>query len=287
MNIDNHFTRLEPFHLKDNDQAKVKEVYTPEQTRDWTKLNYTYSDLADAAVENTNPDGTLNEGNYKAALLKRMNGLYASSATLVKSLVRSPPSNAPEKLQRLHQDLASFGENKWPDYIINVVYDRYALNGSAYSIEFYLGASETVDKVRARPGNFVGQVYTFSNSKSETCGNCRSQQAEGVLSRAQVPLTLHLLNHAKDSVDDHRLAAFKEGEIHEYLKDHLHWRFVLLGGEELPAERFPRTYITVLGGTAELTKSNEDGDQFAAYHGHGPLPEVTEGKPWGLKAAEV
>lgn len=280
MNTDNRYTRLEPFHLKDNDRAEIKEVYTPDQTRDWTKLNYTYSDLAEAAAGATNKDWTLNEEVYKANLRNRMIDLYDSCAHIFQSVVSHPPANVPKKLQRLHRDLTSYSDNKWLDYIVNIVYDRYALNGSPYSIEFYLGASETADNMRAHPVNYVGHVYTFSNSKGETCGNCKSQQIAGVLSRAQVPLTLHLLHHFNDSVDEHNLTGFTQDAIHEYLQKHLHWRFVALGGQEIPAEQFPKTYITVLGGKAELNEANS-----AIYHSHEPLPLITHGKPGGLKVA--
>lgn len=282
---------MQPFHSKANDPGK--EVHMSDLSRDWNKLNYTYYDLDAAASKALGKDGRLNEERYKAALLKIMNALYPSSATIIRSVRKKLLDGAPGSLVRLHWNLHSSKDGEWQDYIINVIYDRHALQGTAYSIEFYLGTSETHEKITAHPGNLVGQVFTFSNSQGDLCLDCKTEEATGILSRGQVPLTLHLLHHLADSVADHSLDSFADAEVESYLGKHLHWRFVRLGGDLIPASMFPQTRIKVLRGKGQLKKaygvSLEGGAAyFPAYDTatYAHLPNTTANKPWGLRHGE-
>ncbi|KAK9776312.1 putative tyrosinase [Seiridium cardinale] len=112
-----------------------------------------------------------------------------------------------------------FEEDKdsWDDYIINVVYDRYALNGLSYTIEFDL------------EGRLVGQV---------------SQRNNGVLSRAQVPLTVPIMVLALyDYLGS--LQSMKQEAVRNYQEAHLRWKFVQPGGAVKLASDFPKTRISI------------------------------------------
>lgn len=87
------------------------------------------------------------------------------------------------------------------DYVINVVYNRYALNGRAYSILFYIGEPTKDFSASKSNPNFVGAIYTFSAplvsaSGRITCNNCGRQQAAKALLKAPIPLTLPLIRKA-------------------------------------------------------------------------------------------
>ncbi|KIW83062.1 hypothetical protein Z517_02305 [Fonsecaea pedrosoi CBS 271.37] len=106
-------------------------------------------------------------------------------------------------LEEIDQDI-------YPDCLINIIYDRYALGGRPYSIHFFIGDvinAEISGNVSALEHlRHVGSVYTFGRAfgdgDGEHCEDC-SQKAEArVLSTAQVPLTISLIHHAEDQDND-------------------------------------------------------------------------------------
>lgn len=284
---DDRWTLLQPFHMKDNDPEMS--TYTSDECRDFTKLNYTYDDLDDAAsgALKTDGSGMLDEEKYTAALRRRMNEMYPGSANVLATMKKDPVLQVPVGLMPSRDDIIGGEPTPWNDFIINVLYDRYALQGAAYSIEFYLGGPKARRKTTFHPRNFVGRVYTFSNGQGESCPNCTSQETAGILSRGQVPLTLHLLHHAIDSVDDHSLDPSADDGVEEYLKNHLQWRFVRFGGEVVSASLFSKTRVTVLRGSGELRGPDKEylrgsGDHVPVYRNYSALPHITAGKAWGV-----
>ncbi|KAI8229146.1 hypothetical protein K4K54_001758 [Colletotrichum sp. SAR 10_86] len=221
---DNRRTPLQPFHLKDNDPEK--QAYTADLTRDWNKLGYSYDVLEEIAnVEDVvDTYGTLKEEAFKSALRAKLGSL-------------------PE-------------EATWNDYIINVDYDQYASGGSSYSIEFFLGGPRAVDATNNfHPLNYIGCVYTFSGGQRGKCGNCSNQAEKGVMSRGQLPLTVHILQQAADEI--HSLKTYEQDRVAKYLTEHLKWRFVLLGGKVVSEKRFPDTVVTVFKGTGRFKIENK------------------------------
>jgi tyrosinase len=263
-------------------------------------MNYQYDDLAALAEGALLPDKTLDEEKFTHNHKASINATYPSTAHLVQSIRASPEIDAPAGLAPVTGDKSK----SWNDYIINVVYDRYALGGRSYSIQFYLGGPENANETHFQTQNYVGQVYTFgggSASLEGSCGNCKTQSDHGVLSCGQVPLTIQLLHHSLDSVGDHPLKDFTE--VEEYLALHLRWRYIGMGGMVVDAEQFPKTKVAVLRGVGKVPQAepvapaHEDarvyslqvntasGPQVAmppVYSGYQALPSITEGKPGGL-----
>ncbi|EXL58350.1 hypothetical protein FOCG_01893 [Fusarium oxysporum f. sp. radicis-lycopersici 26381] len=175
----------------------------------------------------------------------------------------------------------------WKDYIINVVYDRYALDGLSYTIQFFIGGPPGEDTTNFEKHNYVGHVYSFGgrHSTSEgSCKNCKRQAEAQVLSCAQVTLTIHLLHRIRDYVPDHSF----EG-VEEYLRRYLRWRVVKYGGEVVSEEGFKRKFsklqISVLRGTGRIKPGNaQSAGSVSSLHSECvPLPEVTYRKPGGLR----
>ncbi|PKY00109.1 Di-copper centre-containing protein [Aspergillus campestris IBT 28561] len=80
------------------------------------------------------------------------------------------------------------------DYVITVVYDKYALNGAAYKINLFLDGQH--DFKGPESEGFVASVYNFSaDLDSGPCGNCHRQKEENVRCIAQVPVTAPMRRH--------------------------------------------------------------------------------------------
>jgi tyrosinase len=279
---DDRKSALEPFHFKDGHRKMG--TYKSDDCRDWTHLCYTYDDLDKAVVAGVlNWDGKLDEKRYIAALRKNLKNLYPSSPHAVKAILESG-IKTPDGLDKVGDHPEAIA---WQDYIINVTYDRYALNGDAYSIEFYIGGDEDDPKSIWTPANHVGKVFTFSGAQLTACPNCTTQQQDGILSRAQVPLTIHLLRHATSSAPGRNLDSFIRGSVETYLASKLHWRYIQFGGQEISADQFPKTEIEVLHGQGEVVPKSDDEapdveDPLAAkYHGYSSLLKFSNVKHAG------
>ncbi|KAF9772751.1 hypothetical protein IL306_009522, partial [Fusarium sp. DS 682] len=121
-----------------------------------------------------------------------------------------------------------------------------------------------------------------------SCGNCKRQAEARVLSCAQLPLAIHLLQHIRDSVSVHHIEEF--GDVEEYLRLYLQWRVVKYGGEVVSEEEFKRKFakiqISVLCGIGRLSPGNFERTDAApvssSYNEYVPLPEITNEEPGGL-----
>ncbi|KAF4337286.1 hypothetical protein FBEOM_8875 [Fusarium beomiforme] len=268
---------LLPFHAISTDDPK-KGYWTSRNCQDWTKLGYQYDDLipSQSAI---GPDGLLNEEQYAIELAQHIQDIYPSTQKYYEALFKD--ENVPNR--------AFFGDHNtedmtWNDYLINVIYDRYALKGTSYSIQFWLGGDgkdrETTFRDRE---NFIGQVYSFAGLEpsAEGCANCASQKDEKVLSRAQVLLTIPIISQALDERFRY-IDTTKKDEVEEYLEKHLHWKFVKIGGEVRPASDFPKTTISVLKGTGKARGSALP----PVYANYVPLYKPTQTKACGVKEGE-
>lgn len=198
------------------------------------------------------PKGDLNEEKFKKLLQAYIHKTYPCAEHLIRDIKENDHVHVPAGLK---PKVPGVSDGSWKDYIINVRYDRYALDGQSYTIKFFLGGPEDQDETHYEPQNFVGSVYTFgggSRKTRESCSNCKTQAEAGVLSRAQVPLTIQLLHHTIDCVRDHPIDTFDD--VEEYLKLHLRWKVYGYGGFEVDEEDlgpFSKTQITVLRGIGQ------------------------------------
>lgn len=257
-------------------------TYASDTCRDWTKLGYTYDDL-DNAVSARVLDGSkrLKESLYITALRNNMDALYPGAGKAIKA-IRQSNRLTPPGLDKPEEQYGPEG-GRWQDYIVNIIYDRYALGGKAYSIEFHLGGHEKDSSSIWAAHNYVGKVYTFSSGQTEACSNCTTQQEDGVLSRAQIPITLHLIHHVIDNVPGHNLGSFFQDDVERYLVGNLHWRFIELGGREVAADKFPKTEIEVFIGQGEVLNPedrhpDEKESSAAKFTNYSSLLKASNGK---------
>ena len=252
------FDPLLPFHYDTN-----KGRWTSERARCWTKLHYQYDDLV------PKPGTSEDSPQYLADLRKHINDLYPGTSATIQ--LDAPGYTLPEK-------------NSFNDYIINVVYDRYALGGTAYSILFFLGKPPKDLSSYNRSERFVGLVSTFSTpietaDGSAACENCARQRSKNVLSKAHIPLTLPPIYSAAP-LQKH-FEGQNPGQAHRDLQlvgplfpdtveavlsdpvDGLTWEFVILGGDRVERAKFPKTVISVVHGEA----SHGSGKRFKEEEG--------------------
>lgn len=252
---------------------------TSDSVRDWRQLNYQYDTLADM------PPDVEDLPSYVDSILKpRIHQLYPTSARVVKGL--------PEF------KLGNRDEERFDDYIINVVYDRYALKGRAYSILFYLGKPTQPFCNSKADINFVGQVYTFSKPYVQkgkvSCANCHRQSAANKLSRAQIPLTLPLLRLVSPIQDDKLglpenpfLGHLRKKKVEEALQHGLEWYFIEAGGILRDYKHFPETtQITVLKGegrhsTPDKVRHSASDKVLPSFGNYQILEEATMDRPLG------
>ncbi|KAI2628592.1 common central domain of tyrosinase-domain-containing protein [Hypoxylon sp. NC1633] len=274
---------LKPFHTIDGGNPR-EDYWTSEMARDWTKLNYQYDDLA-PHPRAILPNGKLNEAQYKADLSAYIQATYPSTLEYFHQVYRD--SQVPNE--------GFFGAHNaeretWNDYLINVVYDRYALGGRSYAIEFWLGgAPDDPNSTFTFRENRIGQVYAFgglapsSGSGSGGCANCGAQRDAKVLSRAQVPLTIPVMSQALSDSYAH-IQSTRRDAVEDYLAKHLHWKYVQIGGGERPADEFPDTQVSVWCGTGKRqpVDSSDQPVYQPVYSSYQPVYAPTEGKRGGL-----
>lgn len=276
---------LHPFH-KDTNGG----FWTSEDCQKWTKYGYQYDDLEVTPADN-DENGNFSEERYLARLSVWFNILYKGSSNAAQS---SP--------MFLSQD------DEFNDYIVNILYDRYALDGQAYSIMLFLGEPPADDKLYqySEHPNYLGQVYTFSApyefEGDVMCGNCLEQKTNRVLSRAQIPVTMQLMQKVADQQAWHTTAqeegspqgdpplgipdtvegALDPATVGQIFTQALRVKYVRLGGDVQDPSNFKGTEIALLHAPAtfELQTFDDDRAVVPNYGGqYKVLYKQIEGRP--------
>ncbi|KAK0642377.1 Tyrosinase [Lasiodiplodia hormozganensis] len=230
---DNAQAPLRPFRRPENSD----EFYDSNKVRSLSGLNYTYDDIViqTADAEHSIMD-RLNEAlSDDTRLAKRINGLYGELLPHIKD-----PQGA-----------------EGVDFIVNVVYNRFALGGLRYTLRFFLGDDR------------VGSIHTFSSpirgpdGGAVRCAECAKQADAKVLSRAQVPI-LRAVRSRRPPKAGEDAGAYKE-RMDAYLKENLRWVAVLDSGAEIPKAALPDVEITVLAGKFEARGSNDEWVRFGHH----------------------
>ncbi|CAG7917753.1 unnamed protein product [Penicillium olsonii] len=175
---------LKPFH--DTERT----FWKSDGVREWQKLGYEYGILK----------GRGHGDAGRKPILDDIHRLYGSPT------------------QNLFDGLPKGPSNEHDDYVITVIYDKFALNGAAYKINLFLGDAEGEDDGKFRgpeSEGFVASIYNFSGSLSSgPCGNCEKQKAEGAKCIAQVPATAPMRRY---------LAKYKMGPSEALLPVYVPW----------------------------------------------------------------
>lgn len=218
--------------------------WSSDLAKDWTTLGYSYDKLVPRKAL-INSDGTLNEAQYQAELRIQLHQKYAATPKLAQKVFKN---------KNLANDtFLGYSDGRWNDYVVNILYDRHALNGRAYAITFYLDS----------PSQVVGQIYSFTGLPLEAelagigCKNCTAQKDARVLHKAQISVTIPIINRAKN-VGYSAVNSVDPDEVTTYLQSNLKWQFIASGGDELPQSDFPATKISIWGGVGRPYSLSED-----------------------------
>ncbi|KAH8432716.1 tyrosinase [Aspergillus melleus] len=169
------YNDLTPFRKPDG------QFYKSDDVEKWRDLNYDYGILQDDQT------GTKKKPADRETIINRVCELYGDH---VRDLyARIPDSNN-----------KTDDEKERDDYVITVVYNKYALCGAPYTINVFLG--EVSAGSYSGPGSqgFVGSIYNFSGSL-ENCPNCKKQAEEGVKHIAQVPATIAARHFIRNNLE--------------------------------------------------------------------------------------
>lgn len=201
---DNNSTvKLLPFH-----KDKNFTLFTSDDVKDWTTLGYQY-DVLEQAPQAASTSSRLTTEHITSNIRRAVNIHLNTSRKAVLAAPKIPENDN--------------------DYLINIIYDRYALRGNAYSLHFFIGVVPADTKHLLALPSYVGTVYTFSTrlelEGDGPCENCIKQQKAKVMSRAQVPITATLLDHCKNP-DIPEITTMAPSAVEGYLNKHLTWHAV-------------------------------------------------------------
>ncbi|KAK3385347.1 common central domain of tyrosinase-domain-containing protein [Podospora didyma] len=166
------------------------EYWTSESCREVTNLGYTYRDLEKWLYVKT--DGSYDKEAHIAALNVKINDAYhASRAAALKSDMTEKLDNV--RLASIPELIEQGGEVRylisWGDYAVNIIYEKFAFEGSPFRIYIFVG--KVPDEIpyiyQAVETSLVGEIYNFSSRSAEFgsnpagCGNYRQDQGVRVL----------------------------------------------------------------------------------------------------------
>lgn len=286
---------LRPFHKEDGT------YWTSNDVRETAPLGYTYPELE--KWKYVDDQGNYDAAAHKAALhayLHKVHNVSAKAAFLARQTADPGEEGKPGLLQLQltttdpmpEEDILGFD-----DYVVDVIYNRFALGGLPYTIHIFVGkVPDQLPYTFDDPeGSLVGQVYTFSSPADQLgtdaevgCINCRSQEAAEVLSSGTVVLTNALITRWKNQLKHtprHRmpdsapdvLASMKPEDVIPFLKTNLRWRVTSVNGV-VPREELKELRVSVAAGKADHYADRTKPSRFYDYQG---AYEVTEGRPQG------
>ncbi|KAK3989908.1 hypothetical protein QBC44DRAFT_326311 [Cladorrhinum sp. PSN332] len=169
--------------------------------------------------------------------------------------------------------------NKYTEWVVNIRAQKHGL-GRAFRIQVFLGdIDESNPDSWDTEFNAVGRVSVLGRSRETQCAKCRIDTASELMVSGTVPLTSALL---QDIVGG-EVASLKPDDVVPHLTKNLKWKVRLFetGGEK-DCREVPGLKVSVAA--TEVT-IGEDG--LPDYSGNYVVyPEVTDGKPGGLRPGE-
>ncbi|KAF5988305.1 di-copper centre-containing protein [Fusarium bulbicola] len=284
--IDKPDSPLKPF-LKSTGE---EDYYTSNDIRDVTPLGYTYPGLE--KWNYTDQDGKYNKERHVKDLNILLNNAYGSGRRAVqKARLTASPGQPGLQLNAItRDDVPEEDQIGVPDYVVDVIYEKFALDGVPFSIHIFVGKPGEAPYLFTGEDPPVGEIVNFSSPKElegETsgCGNCRSQAADHTKSTGRVVLTNALITRWKNRIphtpDDPNapkvLQSMKPEDVVEFLKHNLHWRVTSLG-RPVDLGRIPSLKVALGVGKADHFV---DKAKLSQYYGYKGAHQVTQGRPGG------
>ncbi|KAK6337080.1 hypothetical protein TWF718_009866 [Orbilia javanica] len=267
-------TPLAPFRFGSGDN----DYYTSDDVKDWSKLGYTYSGLP----RPWHPEGVdapaVHEGLASKSFLQfRRDVVQAINQS--RGIARNEFLDWAKEHNGLKDDEPSRTFN---DYVANVTYNKYALDGKSYIIHFILGdasKSESGKILIGERAEIVDTVYNFAGFDPAACDNCRKQREQGALSASQVSLNRALLKLLKDESVD--LNTLDEEAVTKFLNDELKWFVTDKAGQIIDIETLvPQFEVQIAVGEVKYFR---DPTKITTHGNYRVVPEATATFPGGLR----
>ncbi|KAG8667848.1 hypothetical protein FPOAC2_13050 [Fusarium poae] len=277
---------LRPFHNSDG------KYFTSNDVREVTKLGYTYKGLERWLHKGS--DGSYDKTAHLAQLRESLLLDYGSSWNAAqKAFISDDPG------QNTGVGLMSFKDYEADpvdligvdDYVVDIVYEKFALNGRGYRIDIFIGkVPSQAPYIFQEVDSLVGQVVNFSSEvppeDTRGCDNCRKQQAEKVQSTGRVILTNALITRFKNQLvhtpsrEDGVtvLGGMDPENVIPFLRDNLHWRVTSMGKDIDIASELPSLKVSLGVGKADFYA---DRSKMSRFYDYKDAHIVTEGHPGG------
>merc|ERR1711977_79142 len=217
----------------------------------------------------------------KQAPLAAESHAHAATSTVKESAIAPHPHAHPDE---------NWTEN---DYIVNVLYDRFALDGYPYVIRIFLGdVPEGGSFYFEDTPTQVGCVYNFSapaefrGDGPEGCANCHRQKQDHELSTGQVILTDYLVEHITKNIQERglNLQSLSREDVVGYLRKNLHWRISDIDDNVILKENMPSLKISVAMGRATHFLAAAVPSRYGDYQ---VLWEITENRLAGASPGDL
>ncbi|KAF4457681.1 Di-copper centre-containing protein [Fusarium austroafricanum] len=277
---------LKPF-LK---SAESNDFYTSNDIRECSSLGYTYPGLE--KWNYVKLDGSYDRERHIQDVNILLNNSYgAGRRAWQKAKLTADPGQPGIQLNSITRDSAPDGDLiGQPDYIVDIVYEKFALGGLPYSIHVFVGKPGEVPYLFNAADPPVGEIVSFSGPKELEgtdggCGNCRSQAEDHTKSSGRIVLTNALITRWKNKIQHtpndpngpRVLESMKPKDVVKFLKHNLHWRVTSLG-QEVELDKLPSLKIALAVGKADHFV---DKTKLSKYYGYKGAHEVTQGRPGG------
>ncbi|KAK2745949.1 hypothetical protein FQN55_006021 [Onygenales sp. PD_40] len=226
-------TPLRPFH---NDEQGT--VWTPDDTRDWFKLGYTYPELQRWKYDE----------NYKDKLFRDMNESYGVLRKEAQQMAKSG-SELPGVVEIKDNGVAL------NDYAVSIKYSKFAMGGHPFNLEVYLRPENETENT-FRPDDIVTNVYNFSQPPEQNgetvCSNCSELEEQDVQVTAYIPITSYLIKKIKQQ----RLRNLDRVTVENFLSG-IYYR-VTMTGNTVPEKRWKQTMnLKVAVSRTKMNYSND------------------------------
>lgn len=179
------------------------------------------------------------------------------------------------------------------DYVANVIFEKYALDGYPFTIRFFIGqVPEGGYSEISRAQTQVGEIYNFVDPvefDKPNCENCARQARAHLKITGQVPLTNALLTrfkqripHETDSGEKMTLQSMEPEHVVPFLREQFHWRVNDNKGHMVDKTRITGMKVSVAAGTAY---HHSDFTQLSEFTDYKILYDITENSSSGTGAA--
>ncbi|KAL8832127.1 MAG: hypothetical protein Q9191_000449 [Dirinaria sp. TL-2023a] len=307
---------LAPFHM--NDHGKLYDSASCSDQRQ--NLGYTYPDLQ-VWLEEYKTGGVFDKQKYQTKLRtaielkysttgkfalqlpenERIATIHMSNMTAENLATEHFPPLLIQKAERIkveHPEPIAPLQDIWyaNDYVVDVVYDRFAIGGYPYHIRLFLGdvPPEGHSLSFGDTPTQVGHIYNFSGpmnargATAEGCENCKAQYEKHALSAGQIVLTDYLV---EDIIKERQqrgltLASLSRSEVIEYLRKNLHWR-ITDQSDNIIAKEDPRMSALKISVAMGKATHYAEESRFSKYEDYEVLYQVTEHRLAGANPGDL